>query len=368
MSLQKNDLGGTCKDIFALTAAIEKTSNELLPFFYKKEHGDVQITKSEFTHLVGAQYVDENRISREKMIHLWRQGRTFVSSSVDPAFQKLYDKFLAEAKTAFTIAPALSDRILAGKGLFSRNNYEPFEIVGEYIGEIGNTMGSYAVQIEKDISKEFASINASHYSNGMSLVNDGFPNLFLRIMTKMGGLPFRAFLVSLEKIKTGDQFCFSYGPHAVKDGPYVELRPEPLRKFIKKHTIEEWHSCMEKLSRFEAFTPNEITFVGQFRYILQTPFVLFTLIFDGSLKRKKAEAIFAIATNGQHIPVENCHAYQNLVPVAFLCVEAIAKMKKTNLKKAEMYRKEVIDLVEKRGIKEALPLLPEMCGTLLDSS
>jgi hypothetical protein len=201
----------------------------------------------------------------------------------------------------------------AGLGLFAKREYAAFEVIGEYLGEIKDTIGDYVLTAGVISGNPFK-IDARCFSNVFSRINDGFPNVFLTALSNERGLPFRPILVTLEPIMPGEQFCFNYGWHGVKKGNYVELRPQALRAFLTKHGLADWNRLLAKINPLyvDQISQEEIAFAAQFRYLLQTPKALRALILDETIDSHMAEALVKIAGNG-HIPLEDFPSYRALL-------------------------------------------------------
>lgn len=281
-----------------------------IPLFYKSDHDEWQMTRRDFEKITGAEWIEDNQ-THENSPFLF----PIKKKGIEPKWLlKEYENFLKRPIEAFTLGPA-SAHSAAGLGLFARRQYRPFEVVGEYLGEYTTVQsGNYTLTLDPEIG-----INAEKYGNGLSRVNDSFPNLFLQIIWHAERFPYRALLVSLEVIEPGEQLSFNYGAHDLKKGPHQELREAAAIEFIKKYEAKDWIKCLEKLNPllFKSFTMEEIAFVAKFHYLLQTPTTLLSLMFRGEIPYEKGKEFFVLAASEQkHLPKK---LFEDLSPLLGLC-------------------------------------------------
>lgn len=317
----KNDYGGTYQDVLRLVTPPDERSPQAPRLLYRDAAGvECALTAASYGVLTNTLYVDEDYVPAPAMLALWRaapghQGGMFKDSL--PVYRQWRDA-VRKAADAFVIASACSgmEECGAGLGLFANREYAPFEAVGEYLGEVADAKGDYVLQAGTVGGKPFK-VDACRFSNALSRINDGFPNLFLTALGNERGLPCRPILATLDSVSLGEQFCFNYGWHAVKSGPYVELRPQALRAFAATYGLSEWTATLGKIHplHIDQVAPSDIAFLAQFRYLLQTPKALCALLLEGVIDHDKATAMLAEAAGG-HIPVEDFPACRALIDAA----------------------------------------------------
>jgi hypothetical protein len=79
----------------------------------------------------------------------------------------------------------------------------------------------------------------------------------------------------------------------VKFGPYLELRPNALRKFLKEHL--NFVADYKKIRDEGAKSLEELCFFQKISYFLNTPPVLFSLILEGAIDEKTARQLWQFA-------------------------------------------------------------------------
>jgi hypothetical protein len=79
----------------------------------------------------------------------------------------------------------------------------------------------------------------------------------------------------------------------VKFGPYLELRPQALRKFFKEHP--NLAAEYKKIRDEGAKSLEELCFFQKISYFLDTPPVLFSLILEGAMDEKTARQLWQFA-------------------------------------------------------------------------
>ncbi len=175
-----------------------------------------------------------------------------------------------------------------GLGLFANQDFSPQEIIGEYRGvsDVEQTQSPYAFM---------GHIEAEKYRNECAQINDGFPNIAFLLIPKVGELTGRANLVTIDSIKMSEQFCLNYGFIPVKIGPYCELRGREMREFIKEYTIDSLLKCFLIWASTREMEFEDYIKAQQFRYILETPVALFSMILDENLSEKQARKLFGIS-------------------------------------------------------------------------
>lgn len=318
--LQTNT-GGTYKHIANLIDHNPVNPDSSISLFFSKtqpKEGDInsftlyetQLNQREFTHLTSAQFISENRMSRELMLDV----------RMRPApYQDMYLKLSAECKMQYqALSPNFPVHLLAkvthdsqnkplpvspGLGLFARQRFEPLQIIGEYRGDVTKKPIENAYMLTER--------NALEFRNDMAHVNDGFINTVMISIPDTEGMQRRSLLVATERIEPGAQFCWNYGLINVKISPYVELRGRELRNFMVRESVaglmRSWQLAQsDRPERNQPVSFEDLVRGEKLRYILSTPSVLFTMIVEGTLAVEKARQIKEIALKtvlaAPHIP------------------------------------------------------------------
>lgn len=315
----ENHFGGTYQQILKLTLVEKKQPQEVIPIFFKsKQIPETQMTVGEYEALTHTKYIEENFIPRQELVHLWLHGKHKGVSADSLTIFKQWRKLLSQLNESFVLDHSGKD--IAGLGLFAKRNYSSFEVIGEYLGEVCENLGPYSLQLGNYGGRNL-NIDASHLSNALSRINDGFPNLFIIKIRNDRGLPLRAALITLEEIHPGEQFCFNYGWHEIKIKPYVELRGQALRQFSQACDPDLWQQYLQKINllKIETLLDQDIVFIAKFRYLLQTPTALCAMLLDGTLDENKTRKIAAIASREGHISDEYLNQYSMLINATSGC-------------------------------------------------
>lgn len=315
-----------------------------------------QITQEEFQSLTQATFIDENIVSQEDLFKDWH-------TPIDTIDELPFTHIIAEKLKQFSPPLHILQRVThdsngttlphsPGFGLFAHSPIEQGAIIGEYQGVI-----------EQDTqSNEYLmyNVNSLTYRNEIPHINDGFINVVRILVHNSKGLPDRRLFVAAEKIAPGEQFCWNYGLHKVKLGPYTELRPKETREFLKKENIDDLLQHLERFAiagdcsnfDFETFVP-----VEKIRYILETPAVLFTLLYDGTLHESNSKKVLI---NNYML---NADLKENLPKLKILHAIALESKKikeRFNLlpKMAATYDLYLLTLLAKEGVFIILNLVP----------
>lgn len=311
----QNDLHATALKILALITlqksldihclwrpSPESPSQPMSPEYYEK------ITKSIS--------IREHHVSSRYLHQRWLEPFTPTPGlyPFTPAIAKDYIQQCANP-TLHILSPATHDEcghqlpISLGLGVYSNGIFPAQRVVGEYMGKMCAKIPSSAYWL-------FNGGDAQRKSSPVTRINCGFPNVaMMRIPAQEGveGLDYRLAFVSLEEID--GQFCWNYGGHHhVKTGPYVELRPQAMRDFVRSNDLVYLLTCLlndmgDRCKDWETYVKAEKT-----RYIVQTPSALFLLILEGLIPAPIAYVMLAIAETGKL--VQGLEKFSHLSDVA----------------------------------------------------
>jgi hypothetical protein len=304
--------GGTFRDVARCLAPVEKDDSTLIPLL--GEDGKTRLTHGGFKRMTGAVFVHETQLIPMMMLREWENSKA-------PEYEFPCVKEYASRYRDLCMKPPVHCLKLVthdsqgrkltsspGLGVFASCDHQQGAMMGEYRGflRINLKLNSYTLG-----DPGGTGIDAQDCRNEIPCINDGFPNVILVPLRGVAGLSTRDLFAAASDIKAGEELCWNYGfnPSFKLGSPYAELRPQEARDFIKRHPIEELYQCIEKATdRTCSF--DELCIGEKFRYILQTPSVIFLMIFDGTISaevgerflKTSAEAALSIdASSGQHL-------------------------------------------------------------------
>ncbi len=233
-----------------------------------------------------------------------------------------------------------------GLGLFAKKPFEAKEIIGEYLGVVSQSNGSNV--------SDLITIDATAHRNEIPIINDGFINCVMIPVHGVRGLPTREIMVAAEPIGKGDQFCWNYGFHPTKMGPYVELRKKEVRKFVKTCNFQEMAHLLTRVGvsgnvRFEDFIKAE-----KFRYILCTPSLIFLLGLEGVLNDARVKELHTLSYLLQIFPVNTHPELRSIPDVVRISRELINKLQCCFPRLSKAYYQFLLDLPARGGITVTL--------------
>lgn len=362
-----NDRGATYKDILDLIYPQPVDTQEVIPLLWRGEKGEISpLTQEKFSALTSAEFIAENRITPQQIRKDWFDPEDVKNElSFTEEIKNLYLAF-SESPSKLILSHVTHDAssgelpFCPGLGLFAFKALAPKEVIGEYKGKICEEEPAYNSYVLRKI-------DAEKMRNAIAIANDGFPNAVMVPIHNVEGLPFRAVLIAAEPIKQGEQLCWHYGFHRVKLARYVELRPKEVRDFIQSENIQELiHymlvSSMSGQLSFENFVRTE-----KFRYILQTPPVLFALIFEGVVDDAKALFLEEFVTK---VVYPSHAALEYLYSLGKIAREGASLIKELELFApcfARVYREYFKALLARFGIRVTLSLLDQNTQKLQES-
>ena len=322
--------GGTCHDMLCCLESVDKKESISIPLL--GEEGDKRLTFGEFKQLTGATFLSETHLSPELMFREWEDAVPYKAVlPLEAEYAKQYRSFCLNPPIHRLKKVIHNSRgeILAsspGLGLYANRKYHCGELMGEYKGlfTMGNTVSAYALAY-----KNGKGVEALKYRNEIPQINDGFINVVLMPGRCIAGLTARGLFVTADVVNVGEQFCWNYGysPHLKIGFPYAELRPKEAREFIKHHKTSDLVECLEKSGKrtcsFEEFVKAE-----KFRYILQTPSVIFLMIFDGTIHLKEGEALLKISVTMDCITDEEMLPLASLIITVKECIDMRQRIEK----------------------------------------
>ncbi len=366
----KNRCGGTYKDIERLIhpKAIDPTS--LIPLLWKKESGlKEQLTYERFKELTSSDFITENRIASNDLLLKWASPDSIKTELMqkDIPYQGItekYLKFLEKTEPLTCLARVTHDSIgkrfsfSPGLGVFCNEEILKGGVIGEYLGDLSSN---------QQVSQEYVleEIDGTYCRNEIAMCNDGWVNAFLFDMKNVEGLEERLILIATEDIKEGEQICWNYGPfHKVKLGPYLEIRRAELRAFTTNTSLiaEAWNLFLNE----EKNSFDKIILIEKIVYLICTPSVMFSLLFEDAIEEFYAESILKTSMN----KVFSDKWYEE-TPLSHLFTIATGSKKlyfllkkEVALEFVELYKNFIMELPAKTSIINVLHLTSAINGLI----
>ncbi len=348
--------GGTYANILKLASPLSENPDAAISLLHKMPSEELApLTQREFKELTSAVYIDEHVIGSKKMWAFWLNHKPLRNELVFASEFK--ESYLEWIKTPTL---HLLDRmgVIPGQlGLFATRHFKPKELLTEYKGAPYN--GSLNEYVCKDT-------DCKDLRNEAAQINDGFINTVAIPLHHTLGLPSRLVFAAADTIEAGDQFCWNYGRHSVKYGPYIELRPKAVRDFIKKES-DNTRTLISLLAiigssgelTFEDFVRGE-----KFRYILSTPSVLFAIALEGDIPLSKLKELHRAAYMMDCISDSAPENIKNMPEI----IKRSLEIKTTSLKdfphSQETYFKRITTLSRIMGIAYVLQIVDHVNKTL----
>ncbi|MFV0340332.1 MAG: SET domain-containing protein-lysine N-methyltransferase [Parachlamydiaceae bacterium] len=195
----------------------------------------------------------------------------------------------------------------AGYGVVATKPLEAFKPVVIYAGE-GVLKGNH----EKSALSSayyFPPFEAHKIRNLGAMVNDGFPNCSLTFIDHPSGISYPAIL-PLREIKADEELFVHYGDnHDVKIIQRREFNGGEARAFLKEKSLAAWAGellllIQRRRGGVRALTQPEaqklVTIQAKLSYLLQTPSLLFPLIFENRITQ---EDLKSVASNPYFVDV-----------------------------------------------------------------
>lgn len=355
-----NDTEATPMDLRRLVVQSEKINSSVIPLLHKNERGEIsRLNRGIYKQITRSEYLLNHLVTLEYLIYEWK-GAPKPGERL-PFINEIKKKYLAFVETSRLESPHILDQVSEdeagrklhaspGLGVYTGRNFETEEVVGEYLGRVANDNPDSAYTLE-------GSIDGSQYSNEMTRVNDGFPNIVSVPIPNCRGMSKRNVYIASEPIKKGSELCWNYGFHSAKLGPYVELRPKALREFVangKNLTSSLFNQLVFGLGISQNLNLKEYFVVEKFRYLLSTPAAMFNLILEGVVDDKKAAEIWKWAYLSFCIPESAPKIIQDLVTIAIDFRKACPKIQGSNPEKSNALIMDVKNELETKGIVSAL--------------
>ncbi len=344
--------GGTCNDMLRCLESVDKKESTPIPLL--GEEGDKRMGLGEFKQLTGATFLSETHVTPELMFREWEDAVPYEAElPLETEYAKQYRSFCVNPpihRLKKVIHDSRREVLVSspGMGLYANRKYQCGELMGEYKGlfTTGNTVSAYALAY-----KNGKGVDALKYRNEIPQINDGFINVVLMPGRCLAGLSARDLFVTADVVNMGEQFCWNYGysPRLKIGSPYAELRPKEAREFIKHHKISDLVKCLEKSGKrtcsFEEFTKAE-----KFRYILQTPSVIFLMIFDGTILLKEGEELLKISVKMDCITDEEVLSLASLFTTVKECIDMRQRIEKMMPCLTKKYDRWITSLPARAGL------------------
>ncbi len=356
------DTEGTSSELEAFTVARKKTETAIPLLWKSRETSSCSLlTNREYRDLTNSEYLFDFYMPIRCLIREW-----LFTTDVDDYFlmnkiKKKYEEFRKKPTRPHILAEVhvneSEEKLLSSPnlGVFASENYVPFVVVGEYLGRIGNNHSPHS-------RYQLADVDGRRYSNEFSRANDGFPNLVCVKIFNSHGSAIRYIFLTASHIQKGGQFCWNYGFHETKVGPYVELRPSALREYVKTMTKDDYRVLVPAYAN-EELIKSEVDFeklikIEKLRYLLSTPAAFFNLIIEGILNDEIAyylweEVAYATwKTIPDYAPVQ----LKELVKLAITHRVNFERIQVQDPGKAKKLRELVNNTLATKGILQTLAL------------
>ena len=356
------DTEGTFEDILRLTQPPQSEQDAPIQLLYEGEDGKIsQLTHGKFEKLTGAVYIEENYVARTWMIDQWRDGEqnegpTSKWNVIDHMFKEKYNQFLLKPPMHLLKKITHNDekKQLAkspGFGLLARTDHKAKEILGEYRARVDIHDGN-----DYTINDDWNGLN---FRSDIARANDGFPNSIVLRVCNSRNLAERCLLVATTEIRAGEQMCYDYSSaHLLKLQPYVEFRPSALRQFVNNADLQKIVAIMKGKNVSQDVFDQAILY-DQFKYISETPFTLFTMVWDGSIKASRLKEFVDVFFSMRSSEYQEARTTQLEVikwaEVAYKIKKALSDSKQENMEQyTEKFSARVNGWIEKMNIHEIL--------------
>jgi hypothetical protein len=350
--------GGTIRDILSCLKPFDREESAPIPLL--GERGEKRLTQGEFKQLTGATFVLETHLTPEMMFGEWKDAVPYKSElPFEEKYTKQYGSFCQNPPVHRLKKVTHDSRGAAllsspGLGLFASRNFKCGELIGEYKGffTTERTVNLFALAY-----KNGKGIDALAHRNDIPHINDGFINVVLIPGRCIAGLSVRDLFVTADKINADDQFCWNYGhiPHLKVGFPYAELRPKEARAFMKQHKLIDLEECLDKVAEktcsFEEYVKAE-----KFRYILQTPSVIFLMVFDGTIGLDICIELLATSVSMNYITREEIEPLVSLPEVVNECIKMRQLLQKAMPCLTKKYDPWITSLPARAGLAFALDM------------
>ncbi len=232
-------------------------------FYIDREDKSSLLTHEVFKGLTRANFITENAMGEEVIWNgVWEEWNKMPKSRPmifqEGTFrQKMPRCYLKEIPSC-------------GYGVFAMEKIVAGRFIGEYQGKLKSR--------EDRNPYIMGDITSLSHRNVIPLINDGFHNVFHLCIPNIDGLPIRYMFLAIDDIDAKEQLCFNYGgAHSVKIGPYSEVRPKETRDFVLKEigNISEFRELLS--GRVSLSRVTQMARLEKFRYILNTPSILFSM-------------------------------------------------------------------------------------------
>lgn len=239
--------------------------------------------------------VTENVIEPQELVNRWEtissntDSSRSVLKSIQPALRQAYAKYKANPPKLIVDHITQNDAgvplLIPSNpcGVFAAQTIQPGEIIREYIGQVVS-------EAPQDITYLLGDIDGGRFRNEGAMMNDAFPNCFVRYIYDVNGIEERAVIIALEHIQPGQEITWNYQIHDnTKFLGHKELRPKALKEFLAKYS---WKELIVSYKELFSNPTNMKSFVKSNRlhesinYIFNTPSTFLSLIEDGTIDQK----------------------------------------------------------------------------------
>lgn len=352
----RNDCGATPADLRRFTQGVKKTY-EAGSFIGLMSENRIPLTFFSYQSLTQSTYINDHYVSRRTLIQEWL-GEPVESLPIPflEEFTRKYIDFCNNPLPTHILKPCSYNDLeeplenINGLGLFADRNYASGEVIGEYIGKviIDSFVSDFSIQSDSGC------LDGQKYSNGITRISDGFPNVMSIPLANCRGRPARSVFVTTSSIKQGDQFCISTGNLNGKLGPYQELRPKALRIFLQetKNLVRIYDlASLDSPEELHIYSFDQICEYGKLHYLLTTPSVFFELTIEGGLDEEVAHKLWKRAFQMiENVPMDTQRSLQKLADTAIQCQQYCKKEPSMG----KIFKNELHHIIANKGIVKAL--------------
>lgn len=335
--------GATADDIWTLSHLPTVTGTDDIWLMWQENDKREMLTQAKLQKLTHSTFIKENLAAPQFLWEDWHTPKRMDEAfSFAKEFIPQYQEFrknppLHNLKRVTTDSQGRLLPYFSEIGLFASKNLSRCQVIGEYRGEYSEN--------PKDNVFVLGSIDATLYRNDMPFMNDGFGNVVGIIINDVHGLPKRSIFITTEMIKEGDQLVWNYGGAKFKRETYCEIRAKEIRTFITATNITEAVNELRS-THPDSYTFETVILHDRFRYILDTPSVLFSLIYENLLKQTDIEKIMEL----DHCNHEDIENHSLIIKQALASKKIKEQLTVMFPKIAKIYDSYLKDQLEKEGV------------------
>ena len=307
----KNDLNLTFENILEMIQKIPDDNDEIIPLNFQDSVGKItKLTRKEFFRLTGSHFSEKIMTTKTFLFNEWENEEHNIPDNLIALNDKAQGhKDLPDLKSLYI--KKISREL--GVGLYTDTAINKGDYIGKYTGVLYRGFPKNNYQLEN--------VDAYEIKNGLALVNDGFPSI-VDCPLLIGNLSSCIFLAG-ENIKAHTQLLWNYGLHNAKLGPYKEFAKEETRLFFKNNSIKDlyffYHNYRQLPIEEQIYNIDSELIIRRFFYLLDTPPVLFNLVYEGIINEKDAGGCQILLKGGNKYKEYNLSSLSEVPIIALEC-------------------------------------------------